>query len=139
MLYTTYRHHGPNDTEKTDLTLNEWTSVLKLSTMWCFTRLRRTAIDTMKPMLIYGDPVQCIVLSRKYEVHEWLSPGLHALARRDAPLQFDEVNVLGILTIIRMAEVRESVINGRYGACPRGSFDFSPIIRRVFGDELKEK
>ena len=92
----------------------------------------------MTPMLTFEDPVRRIVLSRTYEVHEWLSPGLHALARRDTPLQANEVDILGIPTIIRMAEVRESVINGRYGVS-RGLHDFSTVIRRVFGEELKEK
>ena len=127
--------------EIVSFTLDEWISVLKLSTMWRFARLRRAAIDGMTPLLENDDPVRRIVLARLYDVGEWLFSALHALARRAQPLQLSEVAPLGISTIIKMAEVRESFVgvgSGRSGYVTRVSYDYGRIIHRLFRDELKD-
>ena len=87
----------------------------------------------MTPLLEDEEPVRRIVLSREYEVPEWLFPGLHALAQRKTPLQLHEVAILGISTIIRMAEVRETEATREREDC-----DFSTVIYQVFEDEIDE-
>ena len=87
-----------------------------------------------------------ISLARTYSVHEWLLPALHMLARRDQPIQSCEVLQLGIETVLKMAEVRESyTAGGVYGQydyggyhnTTRASWNFEHEIRRVFEDDLK--
>ena len=114
---------------------------MKLTTMWQFARLRRVAIDNLRPLLENEDPVRWIVLACKYDVHEWLLPSLHALARRPKAQQLNEVDSLGIVTVVKMAEVRESytgnmAYRGQY-AVSRSVHNFEPEIRRLFADELR--
>ncbi|KAI0656888.1 hypothetical protein C8Q70DRAFT_920440 [Cubamyces menziesii] len=140
--------YGPSYEEQKEPTMEDWISVLKLTAMWQFTKLRRVAIDKLTPLLKAADiPVRWLGLARQYDVHEWLFPALHALARRVQPIQLEEVESLGIATVIKMAEVRESFVG--WTRSPNDSFhahvptvrlqyDFTTIIRRVFQDELKD-
>ena len=110
--------------------------------MWQFARLRRVAIDNLRPLLEKEDPVRWIVLARKYDVHEWLLPSLHALARRPQAQQLNEVDSLGIVTVVKMAEVRESLYTGNMGhrgqyTVYRSVHNFEGEIWRLFADELK--
>ncbi|RPD56040.1 hypothetical protein L227DRAFT_656560 [Lentinus tigrinus ALCF2SS1-6] len=105
MFTPQYRLSGE---ESKNLTSDGWTSVLKLATMWNFTALRAIAIDNLT-ILLRTDPVQWISLARTYDVREWLMPALLALARRSQPLQLHEAEVLGIATVVKMAEVRENL------------------------------
>ncbi|TBU26986.1 hypothetical protein BD309DRAFT_1021809 [Dichomitus squalens] len=136
-------HHAPTAEEAKELSRDGWVHVLKLTTMWGFEKLRRIAIDSLTPLLQKEDPVGWITLARTYEVYEWLLPALHALARRTKVLQPEEVEPLGIITVVKMAEVRESFPladrNGNYyrGYATRETHDFISVIRRVFEEELR--
>ncbi|KAI0739027.1 hypothetical protein C8Q80DRAFT_1203405 [Daedaleopsis nitida] len=135
-------HHAPTYEESKELTLEEWISVLKLTTMWRFEKLRRVAIDSLTPLLQLEDPVRWISLARKYDVHEWLFPSLHALARRTKAQQLGEVADLGIATVVKMAEVRESYVGNYNNNFQRNTFsrsqhNFEAEIRRLFKEELK--
>ena len=109
--------------------------------MWGFDNLRRAAIDSLRTLLETEDPVLWVTLAYKYEVHEWLLPSLHALARRQKALQIDEVEALGVVTVVKMAEVRESFPFGgnsgyRNSYASRATHNFEEEIRRVFREEL---
>ena len=111
--------------------------------MWQFSKLRAVAIQYMTPELPqHRNAAEWINLARTYSVHEWLLPALHMLARRQLPLQSYEVNLLGIETVFKMAEVRESYLAGSYCRgyqnTARASWNFEHEIRRVFGDEVSE-
>lgn len=130
-------HYGPSIDEQKEPTLEEWMSILKLTTMWHFHGLRRTAIDKLTPLVQDWDPIQWIVLARKCDVHEWLLPALNALARRPQALKLHEVNSLGIETVVKMAEVRESFNEqGSYRHSSRENGNFEGEIQRLFADEL---
>ncbi|PIL23505.1 hypothetical protein GSI_14817 [Ganoderma sinense ZZ0214-1] len=121
------------------LELDEWTHVLKLTTLWGFDRLRQASIDALRQLLEREDPVRWVALARKYEVREWLLPSLHALARREKALQVHEAEQLGISTAMKMAEVRES-FSGRSrhnrSDVSRASHNYEPEILRFFGEEI---
>lgn len=134
------------------LSLSQWISVLNLSTMWRFDRLRAIAIRKLSAIL--DEPIQRIVLAKTYHVTEWLVPALNALARRAEPLQSLDVDQIGIDYALKIAAVRESFgetsqcrcqcyscYNGHrndYGrpAASRSATDFSAKIRTVFGSEV---
>lgn len=139
-------HYGPSIDEQKEPTLEEWMSILKLTTMWHFHGLRRTAIDKLTPLVQNGDPIQWIVLARKCDVHEWLLPALNALARRPQALQLHEVNSLGIATVVKMAEVRESFNresfnkgSHKHSKYSRGTGNVEREIQRLFADELPQE
>ena len=138
-------HYAPTADESKELSLDEWTHVLRLSTMWGFDELRGVAIDNLRPLLENEDPVRWIVLARKYNVHDWLLPAFHALARRPEALQLEKVEPLGIVTIVKMGQIRESFpFNGPSGSynrrttnVSRQEHNFEHKIRIAFRDELE--
>jgi len=132
LLKVMYPHHaGQQDT----MTSTEWTSVLKLSTMWSFDSLREQAIQNMSRLSI--DPVERAALAHEYSVDEWLLPALNELAQREEPIGIEEARRLGWETALQIAAVRESFIawNEKTAFGPRGArtqIDFTPRIRAVF-------
>lgn len=124
--------------------MEEWILVLKLTTMWQFHSLRCVALDKLKLYLphLSEDPVRWLCLARQYDVDEWLLPSLRALARRPKAIQLEEVDLLGLKTVVKMAEVRES-FRGCTGegnvhrARSRHHAKFSTEIKRLFGEELE--
>lgn len=93
-------------------TLEEWTSVLKLSTMWDFVTIREFAIAKIAPLLV--DAVDKVVLARDYHVDEWLLPGLNSLAQRVEPLSLGDYKRLGAETAVEIAAIRESAVYNSY-------------------------
>lgn len=143
------RQHGKNKDLVLSLT-NEWTSVLKLSTMWEFASLRKAAIswlDTSPASLHRSDLIEKIVLATRYDIKEWLLPSLLAIAQRPDPISVEEGKRLGIETALKLASVREKL---RLQKAPQGTrqlvvgdrdraatlLDFTPMIRKVFGLQL---
>ncbi|KAI0349702.1 hypothetical protein OH77DRAFT_1499446 [Trametes cingulata] len=146
-------HYNPSWEEAEEPSTEDWIAVLKLTTMWEFACLRRTAICELSLIVRTElDPFDWVCLARQYSVHEWLFPALHALARRTQPLQADEADRLGIATVLRMAEVRESYVGCKvdhvhthgkhfdqhHQTIPRLQHDFTNEIRRVFKEELEQ-
>lgn len=95
------RNHKHIDT----LTIDEWTSVLRLSTMWEITGVRELAITRLTALPV--DPVEKVVLARECHVEEWLVPALSHFVQRALPLGKREVDELGIDTVLKLAEIRE--------------------------------
>jgi len=96
----------PLDSQQPDsLSLEEWTSVLKLSSMWQFHKIRTTAIKNMDTMTM--DLVDKIVIARRYDIPTWLIPTLNTLIQRESPIGLSEGNRLGMEWVLKVAEVRE--------------------------------
>jgi hypothetical protein len=100
--------HGRNhrDSQQPDsLSPEEWTSVLKLSSMWQFHKIRATAIKHMETVTM--DLVDKIVIARRFDIPTWLVPTLNALIQRESPIGLSEGNRLGMEWVLKVAEVRE--------------------------------
>lgn len=91
------------------LSLEEWTSVLKLSSMWQFQEIRARAIKAMESptFLMDSDLVNKIVVARRFAISSWLVPSLNALVQREKPLDLLEGNRLGLEWVLKVAEARE--------------------------------
>ncbi|KAI6141530.1 hypothetical protein EDD17DRAFT_1902503 [Pisolithus thermaeus] len=87
--------------------IEQWTSVLKLSTAWNFERLRQAAIDALTESGIGA--VDRVVLSQRYYIKNWLLPALNELARRPEPIILEEAQRMGIDIALKLASVRERV------------------------------
>jgi len=83
----------------------EWTSVLKLSNMWQFHKIRATAIKKLETITM--DLVDKIVIARRFDIPTWLVPTLNALIQRESPVGLSEGNRLGMEWVLKVAEVRE--------------------------------
>lgn len=111
--------------------------------MWKFHSLRCVALDKLKLYLphLNENSVRWLCLARQYDVDEWLLPSLHALARRPKAIQLEVVDLLGVETVVKMAEVRESFRGCTsegdvHRACSHHHAKFSTEIKRLFGEEL---
>ncbi|KAG6328814.1 hypothetical protein ID866_10276 [Astraeus odoratus] len=126
--------------------IEEWTSVLKLSTTWDFKAVRQAAIDVLNVSQI--GPVDRVVLARQYDIKDWLLPALNHLAQRPEPTSLEEAGRMGIDFALKLASVRERIAvtytytNSPYEQFTRfmlgnsranvQSLDFSEQIRTVF-------
>ncbi|EPQ53960.1 hypothetical protein GLOTRDRAFT_23935, partial [Gloeophyllum trabeum ATCC 11539] len=90
--------------QHTATTLDEWTSILALSTQWGFDSIRLLAIKEVLPL---ASPIDKIVLGHKYDIQEWLPDAYHALCVRKDPLSDDEAERLGAKDTARVARIRE--------------------------------
>jgi hypothetical protein len=143
--YTSDSRHGV----EVELTADECMSVLKLSTLWNFTSVRASAIESLDPYA-YEDPVLKVIAARKFDVREWLVPGVVALSRRQDSLTLADtdrfVEALGdtravMHLVLNIAKVRESFAASPIQpidtelppACDRQSHDFARAACAVFG------
>jgi hypothetical protein len=126
------------------LSIPEWTSVLKLSTMWQFDKIRQFAIDQMSKLQI--DVVEKIGLARDYHVKEWLLPALDEFTRLGKPMTTEDVNHLGLDFILKIVSVREGTpLAGKCTHCfrpgpahlaARQQTDFTEPLREAFRAEI---
>ncbi|CAL1703064.1 unnamed protein product [Somion occarium] len=98
------------------LTECEWASVLKLSSLWMFSRVRENAIQHLKSYH-EKDPVHCLALSLQFDIKEWMVPSLTALAKRPQPISSADVQTLGLECALKVCQLREMAIDivGSYG------------------------
>lgn len=113
-----------------DVPMDEWISVLKLSTMWCFDDMRKLAIKELSRK-IKIDPVTQIILSRQYKVSEWAYSGHERLVVRSEPISVAEAERLGLSTAIRLYQIRDAIAKN-------SAHDLQGNIWRTFAEELKE-
>jgi hypothetical protein len=60
-------------------------SVLKLSTDWQFSSVRKSVIEELLPYT-RDDPILKIIAAKKFDILNWLLPGINTLAQRKEPL-----------------------------------------------------
>jgi hypothetical protein len=125
----------------------EWTSVLKLSTMWEFDRIRKIAIDQMSdlPMGV----VEKIVIARDYHVTKWFLPSLVEYARLERPVSAEDVDHLGLEYLLKIVQTQQSTITGDQLFTPKAKYQctrclsskvnnktgYADVLRVVFQDE----
>jgi hypothetical protein len=139
-------------------TVDEWLSVLRLSTMWAFKELRATAKTRLEEFPLRFEPVHKIIVAKELDMPSWLFPAIQALARRDAPLTLEETERLlpaaGLDFVLKIAALRESdrsVVQGslcsslgcghttgphwttRATIMPRSQYQFEKEITTLFG------
>jgi hypothetical protein len=93
-----------------EITWQQWSSVLKLATMWGFYAVRQKAIKELSKLSM--DPVDKIILSKKYDLTSWLVPALNELARREERLSVQDARRLSVVAgwefPIQVGHVRET-------------------------------
>ncbi|KZV76191.1 hypothetical protein PENSPDRAFT_747885 [Peniophora sp. CONT] len=146
------------------LSIEEWMSVLKLSTMWCLDDLRNKAIcsaDQEVATLAENEDrvIDKILLGKQYRVSRWLLEGYEVLGRRDVRLSANERDRLGMASALRVWELREEYwawtrsrptrpSAGYMNAYAMGArvedpvyedrnkFDFQSAVQKIFAEEL---
>ncbi|KAF9053518.1 hypothetical protein BDP27DRAFT_650703 [Rhodocollybia butyracea] len=97
---TTFNLQPPN------LSFNEWVSVLKLADLWCMDAVKKHAMSTMCG-LPDVDPVEKIVVARRYGIRSWLSPAFNAILRCDESLSERHLERLGAPTFFCLIRLRD--------------------------------
>jgi hypothetical protein len=96
--------------EALNLSSDEWTSVLKLSTMWDFDAVRKAAIERLWQMKL--KPVDKVVLAHKYNITDWLVPALNELAQQESLEEEDAECIAQVASwsyVLKLTKVRESL------------------------------
>ncbi|THH32873.1 hypothetical protein EUX98_g1343 [Antrodiella citrinella] len=137
--------------EPDTISLDEWISLLSVSTLLQFARIRRWAIREITAQFSSLDAATVIVLATKHDVPQWLAPAYSELCRRREPLDDSEAEELGAVTTARVGRAREAIRDeflktAMCEACASGtpwdSVDHEPpeqlvtrIVDRVFWPE----
>ena len=88
-------------------TLEEWQSVLKLTSLYEMTQVKKFAIEKMIPLLTTLPALQ-IHLAKTYDIREWLAPGFLRLAHRIKPLDEEDVRLVGLTDSLKICALREN-------------------------------
>ncbi|CAA7260396.1 unnamed protein product [Cyclocybe aegerita] len=120
--------------KRTAVTFEEWIGALDLATMWSFSEIRGKAISALTDMLVERDPLQNLLLARKYQVRSWLKESILRLVKNQA-LELRTLQRGGSLdweTIARIFAVQARLMR-------RGSLLKPEIeVERMFYGELRE-
>ncbi|KAG6329035.1 hypothetical protein ID866_10054 [Astraeus odoratus] len=87
--------------------IQEWTSVLKLSTAWDFKATRQAAIDALDVLQI--GPIDRVVLFLQYDIKDKLLLALNQLAQRVEPISLEEAHQMGVDVALKLTWVREKL------------------------------
>ncbi|KAJ3510553.1 hypothetical protein NLJ89_g4604 [Agrocybe chaxingu] len=87
------------------LTKAEWISTLKLATMWYCLDLRQVAIAELMPML--NEPIEKILLGRKYSVLNWVFEGYRDMVLRNETITDNEAVALLYPEAVKLLRMRE--------------------------------
>lgn len=87
-------------------TLEEWTSVLRLSTQWKLNDVRELAIYKMYFLDI--DPIEKIHLSQRFDIAEWQAQACQELVERKTALTAEEAQRIGLETAVQIFQLREA-------------------------------
>jgi hypothetical protein len=107
--------------------------------MWAFDSIRKLAIVELSQFAL--DPINKYLVAREYAVTEWLVPTLNEMAQRAKPMTVEDAERLGLECVLKVAEVRESLVPRVYGrgsahlgVAQRGhlDLDFKDRIRHIF-------
>ncbi|KAH9897744.1 hypothetical protein C8Q73DRAFT_370134 [Cubamyces lactineus] len=87
-------------------TLDEWTSVLRISHRYEFDEYSKLAIQRLEPL---ATPIDRILLARQYDIPSWLENAYFDLCVREDSLTYDEGMLLGLADVILIAELRQRI------------------------------
>ncbi|EIW64163.1 uncharacterized protein TRAVEDRAFT_158128 [Trametes versicolor FP-101664 SS1] len=97
----------PRDVVSGDLsTLEQWTSVLRLTHIYEFEAHHALAV---KRLAVLAPPIDRLLLSRQYDVPEWLEDAYYELCIREPSLTLEEGARLGLPEVVRIADLRQAI------------------------------
>ncbi|KAJ8503539.1 hypothetical protein ONZ45_g10775 [Pleurotus djamor] len=88
------------------LTAREWTSVLKLASLWDMANIRKDAIHNLDSLIL--NPAEKVGIAIDYDIEAWLVPSLNALVQREQPISPADLSFIGIDCALKIAAIREA-------------------------------
>ena len=98
-----------HDSYLSSITFTEWKSILKLSTMWSMTAIRRLAIEHLSKHFP-TNAVEIVALGKEYDIPSWLKDGYIHLVKRAEPLSVTEAERIGWQAAIQIYQIRETAL-----------------------------
>ncbi|TFK74669.1 hypothetical protein BDN72DRAFT_759432 [Pluteus cervinus] len=125
----------------TAFTTDQWISILELSTMWAFDKIRKLSIENLEPKVL--DPIQQLTLAQEHAIKSWTLPAVMKLVKRDEAIRLEEGMKIGIETTLKIASIRECrclneltggwTVKERQGEGPTpGEISLEDKIKQVF-------
>ena len=127
-IFRSFRHHDPN-------TVEEWTSVLAMSSKYFIMPLRDLAIDRLAPT---ASGVDKVVLATNYNITNWLETAYTQLCQRNVPINAEESTRLGQLITVYISEVQDQIWLNNWQSNPTGyDAQIRELVRKKFRIEEK--
>jgi hypothetical protein len=96
-----------------DITLDEWMSVIKMSSLYGFEDARSLCIEELSKVNI--SPVHKLSLGQQYNVQAWVKEGYEALIAKEEIMTPEELlanaNIVGWATMAKILQLRESGVS----------------------------
>ena len=89
------------------MTLSDWVSILRISAVLQFVKIRQYAIRELSARRASLAPVEAILLAKEHDIPSWLGPAYAELVRRPAPLDDTEAERLGVRVTAQVGRARE--------------------------------
>jgi hypothetical protein len=85
--------------------VEEWIGILRLATQWEFQRARHESIENLNALIV--SPARRIQLAREFDIPGWQISALQALVLQKDVMSAQEVNLLGVETVLNISALRE--------------------------------
>ena len=99
--------HLRESTKEETRSIDQWVSLLSISSRFQLDRIRRRAISEIESHHPQLHAVDKVVLAVKQSVDPWLNPAYCDICERTEPLTDQEAEKLGAVTTARLARARE--------------------------------
>lgn len=119
-VYRDFRTYDPQ-------TVDEWTSVLSLSSKWAFAGIREIAIEELADLT---SAVDRVLLGRAYSIESWLTPAYMEICKREKPLGLAEGMRLGMHDAILINQIRYDIRYSEGVKC--GEDEVRSIVEKKF-------
>lgn len=115
-----------------DLSVEDWVSVVRLSTMWYMLELRARAVSRVYDL----SPTRKIGLGRELKVSTWFIRGCVDFVTREQAFTDEEVLAIGSSLCIQLFRIREERWKASKGY--RERMDWGVIVRDRLKDEIED-
>ncbi|KAI0704215.1 hypothetical protein C8T65DRAFT_578439, partial [Cerioporus squamosus] len=108
--------------DPSSVSLPDWVTLLRISTLLQFTKVRQYAIRELTARRTSLPAVDAILLAKEHDIPSWLGPAYADLVRRSASLDDDEAERLGARTTAQIGRAREMLRQEEYAQCQQRKY-----------------
>ncbi|KAK0226420.1 hypothetical protein IW262DRAFT_1457649 [Armillaria fumosa] len=115
--------------------LEDWISILKLSTMWSMTVIRNDVIPRISERHLEIDVIERISLGRKYDLPVLVTSGVTTLVNQAGGVSEGQAEALGWETALRIQWIRDKLMMDRLGRSTFGESQIRTAAETIFQGE----
>ncbi|KAF9529386.1 hypothetical protein CPB83DRAFT_852576 [Crepidotus variabilis] len=84
----------------------DWRKVLRLSSLWAFSRIRKDAIKNLHQVGLAE--MEKVLLGREYSISQWVKEGYLGLVTRTTTISSFEATSIGLDAVVKLFQMRET-------------------------------